>query len=439
MLQKDEKQFIEKYILKSGEELDSSTNITDNLSFTDIKIVKKTERTFRIVGLLTISKNDNNIETVDEELLKSRLTPKKKIDLNDYDPNTIYWFEQGWIMKEIRFKKDGRTPESQHYRMGYRLYRYILDLQREKEQELELEFNDINRKFRSIQMAPTFQISKLRENGVLSCITVMNEIFEEEAPQLHDSVHFPAHWSFMKKMKFIHFLAAFLQIGQQKLEFDWKEIGAGYYKEIGGSKEFDPYKEEFIDHLENLSQCPAALLGLTSLGKITPLYFSGQLSGQYSSYSFGPVHALTDFSISQEEYSTNATTMWLVENRAILTRIASEKGFLQEMNSLMLCIDGHLRSSHKQAIIQILKNSKIEQVIFWTDYDPDGLQISKELYGTVSETKTEPRLKWITAEQGVLVSWLEYQEYMQAFLKIKQMEQEEILGGADNWKKWVRH
>ncbi len=418
MLQKDEQQFIEKYILKSGEKLDSSTNITDNSFFTDIKIVKKTERTFRIVGLLTISTNDNNLETVDDELLESRLTPKKKINLNDHDPNTIRWFEQGWIIKEIRFKRDGRTPESQHYRMGYRLYQYMLNLQLEKEQEMELEFNNINSKFRLIQSAPSFQISKQRENGILTCRTVMNEIFTQQASQLHDSVHFPTHWSLMKKMKFLQFMVAFLQISQQKPEFDWKEIGAGYYKEIGGSKEFDPYKDDFIDHLENLSQCPAALLGLTSLGKITPFYFSGQLTGKYSSYPFGPVHALTDFSISEEEYTTNATTMWLVENRAILTRIASEKGFLQETNSIMLCIDGHLRTSHKHGIVQIFKNSKIEQVIIWTDYDPDGLQISKELYETVSETKSEPRLKWITAtNMKSLSTWYEYQDIYASFSK----------------------
>lgn len=435
----EEQSFIEKYILKSGERLNPIPTSLANNYLTDIQIVKKTERTFRIVGLLTLSKYRNKSGHAEDELLKANLTPTKKIHWNDHDPNTIRWFEQGWIMKEIRFKKDGRTPDSQHYRMGYRLYQYLQDLQRAKENEWELELNRIKSKFIQINQKPSFPISEQRENGIKTCISVINELFNQDAPKLQNSHLFPIHWPMIKNIKFLHFNVAFLQICLQKLEFDWKEIGANYFKEIGGSKEFDKNKDDFIEILEEQSQCPAALLGLTSLGKITPLYFSGQLTGNFSSYSYGPVHALTDLSISQEQYSTSATTLWLVENRAILTRIASQKQFLHNTHSLMLCIDGHLRSSHKQCIIQLLKNSTIQQAIIWTDYDPDGLQISKEIYETIFETKTKLQPKWITAEQEVLVTWQDYQLYMQAFLKIKKMEQEEVLGGADVWEKWVRH
>jgi hypothetical protein len=31
------------------------------------------------------------------------------------------------------------------------------------------------------------------------------------------------------------------------------------------------------------------------------------------------VHSLTDISISEEDYTTDSTTLWLVENRAITT------------------------------------------------------------------------------------------------------------------------
>lgn len=52
-------------------------------------------------------------------------------------------------------------------------------------------------------------------------------------------------------------------------------------------------------------------------------------------FCYGPVHALTDLCIAQEGYSSDATTLLLVENRAVLTRNASEKGFLSNMDTII--------------------------------------------------------------------------------------------------------
>ncbi|HUD01599.1 MAG TPA: DUF2399 domain-containing protein, partial [Rhabdochlamydiaceae bacterium] len=197
-------------------------------------------------------------------------------------------------------------------------------------------------------------------------------------------------------------------------------------------------KDEFIAQLEEWAQCPADSLGLTSLGKITPLYFSGQIAGRFSTYHFGPVHALTDLAIDEEEYSTAATTLWLVENRAILTRIAAEKDFLKETNSLVVCVDGHLRTSHRQCIQQLITNGCPDQVIIWSDYDPDGLQIAKELHLAATQSG-RPLMKWITHELEVITNWQQYEEYMVAFLKHQMAEQEQVLGGVENWKKWIAH
>ncbi len=442
MMNRDEQQYIEKYILKSGERLDIKMNHTSNDShFIDVQIIKETERTFRVVGLLTVHGN-LDLETdnaLDEALQKAKLTPTKKLHLKDNDPNTLRWLEQGWIIKEIRFKKDGKTQDLQHYRMGYRFYKHLQDLQRAKEEILEQEFSQIKTKFLLINQPQSNQVSKQRERGTQACVGFISKIILLDLVQLKDLANFPLKWPINKRLKFLHFLIAFLQIGFRKKEFDWKEIGANYYKEIGGSKEFDQNKEEFINQLEGVSECNAALLGMTSLGKITPLYFSGQITGRFSSYSFGPVHSLTDISIYQDEYKTNSSTLWLVENRAMLTRIASETDFLENSQSLMLCVDGHLRSSHKHCIVSLLTNSCIKQVIIWTDYDPDGFLISKELYETISNQQFAIKVKWISAEQEVLVHWDEYEGYMQSFLETNRVEQEEILGGAEVWIKWVHH
>jgi hypothetical protein len=177
---------------------------------------------------------------------------------------------------------------------------------------------------------------------------------------------------------------------------------------------------------------------MTSLGKITPLYFSGQITGLFSDYRYGPVHSLTDLSIAEEEYTTNSTTLWLVENRAILTRLAAAKNFLEETDSLVVCIDGHLRSSHKNCIQQLLTNGMIQQVLIWSDYDLDGFQIAKEVYLTVSE-KYNGIIKWITHTKEVLENLQDYEAYMQMLLKDRKIEQEQVLGGANEWKKWIKH
>lgn len=442
MMNRDEQQYIEKYILKNGERLDLKKNQTSNDShFSDVQIIRETERTFRVVGLLTLLGNvdlETNV-VIDEALQKGKLTPTKKLHLKDNDPNTLRWLEQGWIIKEIRFKKDGKTQDLQQYRMGYRFYKHLQDLQRAKEEILKQEFSRIKTKFLLINQPQSDQVSKQRDRGIQACVGFISKISILDLLQLKDSANFPLKWPINKRLKFLHFLIAFLQICFRKKEFDWKEIGANYYKEIGGSKEFDQNKEEFINQLEVVSECNAALLGMTSLGKITPLYFSGQITGRFSTYSFGPVHSLTDISIYQDEYKTSSSTLWLVENRAMLTRIASETNFLENTHSLMLCVDGHVRSSHKHCIVSLLTNSNIKQVIIWTDYDPDGFLISKELYETISKQEFAIKIKWISAEQEVLVNWDEYEGYMQTFLETNRVEQEEILGGAEVWIKWVHH
>lgn len=87
------------------------------------------------------------------------------------------------------------------------------------------------------------------------------------------SLSFPTSWPLMKRLKYLHFVCAFCHISSLKESFDWKEIGAMFYKEIGGSKKFDADKEEFISEIEDWSQTSVQELGLTSLGQITPVFF----------------------------------------------------------------------------------------------------------------------------------------------------------------------
>lgn len=434
--------YLYKNILKSAEYLDLSQGVQSNPAspFIDIAIMKRTSRTYRVVGMLTMAayQAEKMEEHLDEELRLKKMTPRKKVQLDDNAPHTLKWLEQGWVIKEIRFKSDEKTVETMHYRMGYRLFELLELKKMEKQQATHQEILNWYESAATLESKAGQELDGDGRKGLYTLVNHINQGLNLEHQRIEFSYLFPVRWSVEKRLKFLHFVVAFLQVAFSKTNFDWKEIGASYYQEIGGSKEFDMYKEEFISHLEEWAQCPVDSLGLTSLGRITPLFFSGKIAGRFSSYHYGPVHALTDLAIEDEEYTTESTTMWLVENRAILTRIAAERGFLEETSSLLLCVDGHLRSSHRSCIQQLLGNSFVGQVILWTDYDPDGLQISRELYMAISQFD-RIRIKWITHERKTIANWLQYEQYMNRLLQHQHVEQEQGMGGVADWKRWINH
>ncbi len=429
--------YLKDFILKSGEELEWNFSNNENLLL-EVKIIKRSIRTYRILGLLTLSLKTSNAEETpsDPKLEALAFTTRKKIYLDDRERQTFRWLEEGWIIKEVRFEKDEKTVHSSHYRMGFRMYQHDQFKIQQKRDQTRNEFllikNDILATL-TTQIENRLTFSKKRELGIQDIIKVMNQLDKDE---LGSSLRFPQKWALGKRLKFLHFVNAFSQLCIHKEEFDWKEIGAAYFQKIGGSKEFDSHKQEFIEHLKEWANAQVDDLGLTSLGQITPVFFAGQMSGKYATYDWGPVHALTNLSITCEMYRTKATTLWLVENRAILTRMAATERFLKDTNSLIICVDGHVRSAHRKAISQILDNSHIEQVLIWCDYDSDGLQISEELYSAVNQ-HIEVTIKWVLPEQQVINDWHQYEQYIMTFLENKEMEQEQMMGGVEQWSQWI--
>lgn len=425
--------FIKEHVLKKGEQLEIPDVKDESSGFVDINIVKKTERTYRLVGVVTVSIFASDAQP-DEELLQLGFTPRKKMKLLA-NHQTASWLRSGFIMYEIRFMKDGRTPQLQHYRMGYPLFSFLEKENRRKEGVIETEWMLWReRALKAISMP----LPKQKSKELIQLIGIIQNLCNLQVMDIKQSSYFPESWVMRKRQRFLHFLLAFTEMCLMANQFDWKEIGAHYFQEIGGSKRFDRDKEAFIDQVESMIDCSVVLLGLTSLGRITPLFFSGPVKGVFSSYDFGPVHAITDLSISAERYSTTATTLWLVENRAILTRMAAEENFLKDMNSLILCVDGHLRSSHKRCINQLVQESTIEQILIWSDYDPDGLMIAGELFEAVRNGNAKI-LKWIQPDLTVAKTFDEYEKYMNEYLMESRMEQEQVAGGREQWIEWVNH
>lgn len=114
-------QYINEFILKKDEQLDRDT-LTDVTSpLADISVMKRIARTLRKVGILSLALlRDSNLhdETLVPDAQLLQWTPGKRAILAD-EGQAFDWLSKGWIIKELRLKRDGKTVERVHYRMGY--------------------------------------------------------------------------------------------------------------------------------------------------------------------------------------------------------------------------------------------------------------------------------------------------------------------------------
>lgn len=438
MLNEKLQEYINTFVLRKGERLEvERAKLDQNLM--ELNIIKSTERTIRIKGLLIVSNSffEDEKAIPDQKLQNLKLTPLKKIALEENDDLTFRWLEAGWVMKIIRFENDEKTVKSSIYQMGYNLYLF-------KEKKLNAERLQTIRELKKLKQEITevsavfdstpYVLEKQRIIGLKNLVYFVDSLKPEEFDSFQIGTK---KWSERKKMKFLQFIVALIQLSKVSPHFDWKEIGAVYFKAIGGSKQFDRYKKEFIEALEALAQVTSYDLGLTSLGQITPVFFSGEMSGTYVNYKWGAVHALTDLLITKEDLKTSAKRVWLVENRAILTRLSATHNFLEDTQSLLICVDGHLRTSHKSAITQLVSNSQIHEIIIWSDYDLDGIRIANEIYTLVSVHEST-LLKWVLPNLEIVTSKKDYEEFIVPYVQKMPSEQEMTAGSEEIWKNWIQ-
>lgn len=397
------KQFLEMYICKMGETI---VQLNDN----EWEIQRWTARTFRSLGSIWAAKQFDLYPV--ETILKLKLKPNSRRKTLKIPTELLEEaLRKGWIIEEVRFKKDGRTPDSIYYRMGPGLWHYE-QLKMKEAQEEEALIKETLRK----------EIQKMEP--------VLPAYFLNEVKQFSASLKDIEGWGQGKVKRFMHFLIAYFQLRSNQERMDFKEIGATYYKEIGGSKMFDNDKGDFITRLEKWIDAPVQELGIHSLGTIVPIHFTGQLSGKYSRYSIGTVHTTNDLAVAKEHFQTNARHLWLVENRAVLTRIATEKQFLEETDSFVLGVDGQVRGAHRKMIQQLCKGQAIEKVMIWVDYDPSGAIIARDLVELI-----EPLPYCLIGNEGNHFN--SYDDYYKWLKTVPEAEQEMTLGGEKNWRKWI--
>lgn len=406
----DERQFLSQYFLKSNETLETETEIRPHIF--EAYVTKKTARTYRKIALLKFGKLCE--KAPDPQLLNLRFTLYNKKQLQLPLQMIERWIEEGWITEEIQFSNDGNTVKASFFRIGISLWYHLEHKRQQQNTKFTTEFQ---------QLIEDFTQYDKTISAKLTTIKTENDLKQSEL--------FPSVWPVSKRLLFLHFTVAFFTLSMKNKLFDYKEIGAAYYDIIGGSKMFDGHKQDFLTHLEQLFNIDATAYGLVSLGQITPLYFCGPLTGTYSRYDYGALHALTDQNIVHDQFTTNARHVWLVENRAILTRMSMETNFLQQTNSFVLCVDGQLRSPHKALILQLVNSST--DVYIWNDYDQAGLTISR----TIDDLLPDHRKHFIGRDGHVFTQFGPYQKWLDSTLLQGAHEQEQQLGDVETWTKWM--
>ncbi|WP_067724537.1 toprim domain-containing protein [Oceanobacillus damuensis] len=423
-----------------------SVHVSDAYEQNDIihiPVIKRTARTRRIVARLmlgtTTDPDPQDLDTIPTKLTHGFNSPKtkKQIDLSD---ETYEWIRYGWVIREIRLEKDERTVKAERYRMGFVLYQLSLRIQAEAEDENRNLISDWKKRWDIAKQGTVLRIEQEERVDVVSLLANQLDEVAMEADKvlagdakLIESIH--PSWRLRKQVIFLHFLIALYQLACTEKYFDWKQIGATYYRTIGGSKKFDAYKKEFIEETESQLHRPIQLLGLASMGTITPLFFTGPMKGNYVEYSYGTVHATTDLAVFSETFNTKADVLWLVENRGVLTRMAYEEEFLRDSKSYVLGVDGQVRSAHRQLISQLV--TCVSQVIIWTDVDEAGHLIAEQLYKLTQDEHV--LTKWIVPPLTVETEWETFASKYQQSIQMSKEEQEQEIGGVELWKKWINH
>lgn len=180
------------------------TLISDD-SLIDIDIVKRTARTLRRVGIITVAWQDglSAEEPPEQQLL--RWTVGKRALLDD-NQQTFDWLSKGWIVKEVRFKQDGKSVDRIYYRMGYLLYVQLINKQKDTERDIIDQFtfyqSEAARRMEEIMCVPGERMLQLKGLTVFltdslawSIGTLKDQaVFLRIGVYQNESIHYTFYW-----------------------------------------------------------------------------------------------------------------------------------------------------------------------------------------------------------------------------------------------------
>ncbi|MBW7476291.1 DUF2399 domain-containing protein [Paenibacillus oenotherae] len=397
-------------------------------------VLKESKRTLRKIGSLRItkeheitqekiwievikalSKKKNPLFT--KEILVTIFTNKSKAGNIDSPNLIIKGIKTGLLAEWIRYGKDGRVIKNIEYTIGPMGYRLIENYRLQETEQLE---NWKNEWFTAL--------TKYMGADLNYAATILFELAVRQQQIIMDT-HLSSY-KLNKHMLYFQFIIHLLELQTQgKEEFDWKEIGAVGYQEIGGSKMYDSEKEWLLERLQEDTNVSLDQLGFISLGQIVSVYYSGSISLDETNRDSNTISALTDYEINNANIiHTSSNFIIITENRSPLVKMAI-KGWTKSRNVLVICCDGQLRSAHK-SLLQKIKNKDIP-IYIWVDYDKSGLDIAKSLQNILGNP---PDLKFVLSksltepEKGGTINDLKDQIFQG-----RMIEQEQMLGSTIQW------
>lgn len=478
MLKQEIIDFIHTNYLKKGWELELDS-LRESTNGYEVEIYQVSPRSRRRVGRITGGLNqvdrdllvENDVSGLWGQVMKLFYSPHVKKTAHEVvrqagnEAVLQEWISQGWVLRKIIYEPDGRTERRSEYVMGYELYLILEQQKMQNEERLEARASKWNRKLQVVLDSLNLQFDRTAggcpgvesanfQNYRQSFWSFIKDILTKmkENSSLKDIAEATRcggqSWPEKKILLYADFIVALAEITVIRDQFDWKEIGARYYREIGGSKRFDAYKASFLETLEEGFGFPLHLVGLSSQGVITPIYFAGELNGAGGfRYPQGFLHATTDLTVFQTHFATACQTLWLVENRAVLTRMVAEANFLKDSDSLVIGLDGQIRAGHRKMIADVLVHSKqLSQVLVWCDTDHAGLIIARHVQALL-HSAPQIKVKWILSDRGKIhdtpskndiYTWQVYEAAMMNRLSAEETgEQEAEMGGAERWMQWL--
>jgi len=237
----------------------------------------------------------------------------------------------------------------------------------------------------------------------------------------------------------VEFLLALAECVRNSPEgFDWKEIGARFTRNIGGSKRFDAARDELAALAEAVTGSSLEQLGLTSSGSLYCIYFLGRLQayfGPEAVINSGPgVNALTNVQMERlTGLATTARRVLLTENRALLLKMAAAEWEEMDPPALVLGIDGRLRLAHARFLKVLAETHPSLPWFAWVDTDEAGLTIAGQI------AAINPRCRFLLpAGEIVRLDFAAWRRALEEDPALRNREQEDTLGHPSLWQEWFR-
>ncbi len=226
-------------------------------------------------------------------------------------------------------------------------------------------------------------------------------------------------------------LAMGLSITRNPNGFDWKEIGASIWPEIGASKRFDRLRRELPGFFEEVTGISPGDAGLVSQGSLYSVYLAGEYSvtcrgGVFTGVPGAPVSALTNIQLEEAgAIGSGAGRVILTENRALLLKMHKTGWLARNPGLLVIGLDGRLRRAHRR-MLEELKKQKPRSYFAWVDTDTAGQSIA------ASVAEILPGCLFVLPP-GKLYPYKDWLSLLRENKALAGKEQEEYLGEQETW------